>query len=92
MVRTLDAKLDTVCKLEVPQYPEGSEPIYMSFVVHHRDRQKQRHLRSRGVDTTTGYMNDMANHELFLSFLRVVQMLKKQMLNFFIYPCIRIYL
>lgn len=65
----LDAKLDTVPHLEVPQYPEGSEPIYMSFVVHHRDRQKLAEaLRSRGVDTTTGYMNDMANHDLFPEF------------------------
>ena len=36
----LDAKLDTVSSLGVPEYPEGSEPIYMSFVVHHRDRQE----------------------------------------------------
>ena len=65
----LDAKLDAVANLEVPEYPEGSEPIYMSFVVHHRDRQKLAEaLRSRGVDTTTGYMNDMAHHELFPEF------------------------
>ena len=65
----LDAKLDAVANLEVPQYPEGSEPIYMSFVVHHRDRQKLAEaLRSRGVDTTTGYMNDMAHHDLFPEF------------------------
>jgi len=26
-------------------------------------------LRARGVDTTTGYMNDMAHHELFPEFI-----------------------
>ena len=65
----LDGQLSSVANLGVPQYPEGSEPIYMSFVVHHKDRSKLADaLRSRGVDTTTGYMNDMANNELFPEF------------------------
>lgn len=65
----LDQHLDSVSNLGVPEYPEKSEPIYMSFVVHHRDRVKLAEaLRSRGVDTTTGYMNDMAHHELFPEF------------------------
>ena len=38
----------------------------MSFVVHHRDRKNLADaLRERGVDTTTGYMNDMSDHPLF---------------------------
>ena len=50
----------------VPAYPEGSEPIYMSFVVHHENRDGlMSALRARGVDTTTGYMNDLSDHELF---------------------------
>ena len=52
--------------LGVPSYPNGAEPIYMSFVVHHKDRQKLADaLRQRGVDTTTGYMNNMSDHPLF---------------------------
>ena len=50
----------------------------MSFVVHHRDRQRLAEaLRSRGVDTTTGYMNDMAHHDLFRSSLPSVPMHRK---------------
>ncbi len=65
----LDQHLQSVSNLGVPTYPEKSEPIYMSFVVHHRDRQKLAEaLRARGVDTTTGYMNDMAHHDLFPEF------------------------
>ena len=89
----MDAKLDSVASLGVPEYPEGSEPIYMSFVVHHRDRQRLAEaLRSRGVDTTTGYMNDMAHHDLFGSFAPSVPMHKRQMLSCFTYLCIRTYL
>ena len=55
--------------LLVPTYPEGAEPIYMSFVVHHARRDDlARLLRARGVDTTVGYMNDMSDHELFPQF------------------------
>lgn len=52
--------------VQLPAYPPGSQPIYMSFVLHHRDREAlASELRARGVDTTTGYMNDMADHPLF---------------------------
>ena len=65
----LDKELKNVPGLTVPTYPEDAEPIYMSFVVHHRDRKGlERELRARGVDTTTGYMNDMSSHELFPEF------------------------
>ena len=64
--RSLDAGLAHVPGLTVPEYPGGSEPIYMSFVVHHAQRDALMvALRSRGVDTTTGYMNDLSNHPLF---------------------------
>jgi dTDP-4-amino-4,6-dideoxygalactose transaminase len=50
----------------VPAYPTGSEPIYMSFVVHHDRRDElATELRKRGVDTTTGYMNAFGDHPLF---------------------------
>lgn len=64
--RALDQGLAHVEGLEVPTYPEGSEPIYMSFVVHHPNRDAlMAALRSSGVDTTTGYMNDLSDHPLF---------------------------
>jgi dTDP-4-amino-4,6-dideoxygalactose transaminase len=64
--RALDLSLAHVPGLTVPSYPEGSEPIYMSFVVHHRSRdQLMAALRDRGVDTTIGYMSSLGNHELF---------------------------
>ena len=64
--QALDAGLAHVPGLGVPAYPEGSEPIYMSFVVHHENRDGlMTALRARGVDTTTGYMNDLSDHELF---------------------------
>ena len=64
--RALDSGLGHVPGLMVPTYPEGSEPIYMSFVVHHPNRDAlMLALRSRGVDTTTGYMNDLSDHPLF---------------------------
>ncbi|MAY79162.1 MAG: hypothetical protein CL930_00070 [Deltaproteobacteria bacterium] len=64
--RALDAGLAHVPGLDVPAYPEGSEPIYMSFVVHHPNRDAlAAALRSRGVDTTTGYMNNLSDHPLF---------------------------
>jgi hypothetical protein len=57
--------------LSLPTYPEGAEPIYMSFVVHHPRRDAlMSSLRKRGVDTTTGYMNDCSDHELFPQFRR----------------------
>jgi dTDP-4-amino-4,6-dideoxygalactose transaminase len=62
----LDHALGDIEGLGVPAYPQGSEPIYMSFVVHHADRdQLMLALRARGVDTTTGYMNDLSDHPLF---------------------------
>ena len=36
--RMLDERLAHVPGLLVPTYPEGAEPIYMSFVVHHARR------------------------------------------------------
>ena len=43
----------------------------MSFVVHHPDRNALAEgLRARGVDTTTGYMNDMSDHPLFQEYKR----------------------
>lgn len=64
--RVLDRQLANVPGLETPQYPEGSEPIYMSFVVHHADRDGlAAALRKRGVDTTIGYMSNCAASPLF---------------------------
>ena len=65
----LDRALQDVSGLTTPKYPEKSEPIYMSFVVHHKDRKGlEKELRKRGVDTTTGYMNDLSDHELFMDY------------------------
>ena len=65
----LDTNLQSVSNLSAPEYPKDAEPIYMSFVVHHKDRKKlAQALLRRGVDTTTGYMNDMSTHELFPEF------------------------
>ena len=64
--RALDQGLAHVSGLDVPAYPEGAEPIYMSFVVHHPDRDAlMAELRTHGVDTTTGYMSDLSDHPLF---------------------------
>ena len=64
--RALDAGLAHVPELLTPEYPEGSEPIYMSFVVHHQHREAlAAALRSRGVDTTVGYMSDLSTSPLF---------------------------
>jgi dTDP-4-amino-4,6-dideoxygalactose transaminase len=69
--RFLDEHLAHVPHLAVPSYPEGAEPIYMSFVVHHERRDDlMAALRKRGVDTTTGYMNDCSDHPLFPEFRR----------------------
>lgn len=69
--RFLDDHLANVPNLTVPEYPEGAEPIYMSFVVHHERRDDlMAALRKRGVDTTTGYMNDCSDHPLFPKFRR----------------------
>lgn len=69
--RTLDEQLANVPGLLVPSYPEGAEPIYMSFVVHHPRRDAlMAALRRRGVDTTIGYMNDCSDHPLFPAFRR----------------------
>ncbi len=64
--RFLDGSLGHVSELGVPCYPEGSEPIYMSFVVHHPNREGlAKELRKRGVDTTIGYMSNCADSPLF---------------------------
>lgn len=69
--RFLDEHLAHVPGLTTPIYPEGAEPIYMSFVVHHRKRGAlMAALRARGVDTTTGYMNDCSDHPLFPDYRR----------------------
>ncbi|MEE2751035.1 MAG: aminotransferase class I/II-fold pyridoxal phosphate-dependent enzyme [Myxococcota bacterium] len=64
--RYLDEALANLAELVPPSYPKGSEPIYMSFVVHHtcRDELAQA-LRRHGVDTTVGYMSNCSNSELF---------------------------
>jgi perosamine synthetase len=62
----LDQALAGIPGVEVPTYPDGAEPIYMSFVVHHARRDAfMAALRARGVDTTVGYMNDCSDHPLF---------------------------
>ncbi|MCB9779692.1 MAG: DegT/DnrJ/EryC1/StrS family aminotransferase [Alphaproteobacteria bacterium] len=67
--RRLDEGLAHVPGLTVPTYPEGAEPIYMSFVCHHHDRQGlAAALRSRGVDTTIGYMSDCSSNPIFSEF------------------------
>ena len=64
--RFLDESLGHIQGLGVPVYPEGAEPIYMSFVVHHPDREGLAcELRKRGVDTTIGYMSNCADSALF---------------------------
>jgi len=64
--QALDAALAHVDGLQPPKYPQGAEPIYMSFVVHHADRDRLAEaLRARGVDTTIGYMSNMSDHPLF---------------------------
>ncbi len=64
--RHLDAALAHVPGLTTPEYPPGSEPIYMSFVVHHPRRDDlAAELRRRGVDTTVGYMGAYGDHPLF---------------------------
>lgn len=64
--KALDSGLQSIPHLAVPSYPTGSEPIYMSFVVHHSARKELTEaLRERGIDTTTGYMNDLSDHPLF---------------------------
>ncbi len=64
--RALDAGLAHVPGLGVPTYPDGAEPIYMSFAVHHSQRDSlMAALRARGVDTTIGYMNDHSSSALF---------------------------
>jgi len=69
--RALDQGLAHVNGLDVPAYPDGAEPIYMSFVVHHPDRDAlMAELRAHGVDTTTGYMSDLSDHPLFAEYKR----------------------
>jgi perosamine synthetase len=64
--RFLDDSLGNLSDLGVPAYPEGAEPIYMSFVVHHANRAGlAKELRKRGVDTTIGYMSNCADSGLF---------------------------
>lgn len=67
--RALDQGLAHVPGLTVPTYPPGAEPIYMSFVVHHKKRDAlAAALRKRGVDTTIGYMNDHSSSEIFAAY------------------------
>jgi dTDP-4-amino-4,6-dideoxygalactose transaminase len=69
--RALDAALANVEGILTPEYPAAAEPIYMSFVVHHPDREAfMAGLRRRGVDTTFGYMSDCSDHVLFPEFRR----------------------
>lgn len=67
--RRLDQGLAHVPGLTTPTYPQGAEPIYMSFVCHHARRDDlSAALRSRGVDTTVGYMSDLSTNPLFAEF------------------------
>ena len=67
--KKLDDALAGMANLETPEYPLGAEPIYMSFVVHHQNRDAfAKALRSRGVDTTVGYMSDLSDHPLFAEY------------------------
>lgn len=69
--RWLDEHLANVEGVTLPEYPPGSEPIYMSFVIHHPRRDLlMKALLKRGVDTTVGYMNDCSDHPLFPEFRR----------------------
>jgi len=69
--RALDSGLAGAEGLTLPSYPDGADPIYMSFVLHHANRDGlMQALRNRGVDTTTGYMNDLSDHPLFTDFRR----------------------
>lgn len=69
--RALDDGLAGAEGLTLPTYPEGADPIYMSFVVHHAHRDKlMTALRGHGVDTTTGYMSDLSDHPLFAAHRR----------------------
>ena len=62
----LDEHLQNIPGLTVPSYPKGADPIYMSFVVHHKNREGfARALRRRGVDTTIGYMSNCSDNDLF---------------------------
>ena len=64
--RALDMGWKGFSDLGVPFYPDGADPIYMSFVVHHKDRKSlENSLRDVGIDTTIGYMNNMSDHTLF---------------------------
>lgn len=61
--RWLDEHLRGVPGVGLPEYPDGAEPIYMSFVVHHARRDAfMAALRRRGIDTTHGYMDDCSDH------------------------------
>jgi dTDP-4-amino-4,6-dideoxygalactose transaminase len=67
--RWMDEHLANISGITLPTYPEGAEPIYMSFVIHHPKRdQLMAELRCRGIDTTVGYMNDCSDHPLFPEF------------------------
>jgi dTDP-4-amino-4,6-dideoxygalactose transaminase len=69
--RYLDEHMANVEGILTPRYPDGAEPIYMSWVVHHPRRvELMNALRSRGVDTTIGYMAHCADHHLFADFKR----------------------
>lgn len=47
-------------------WPDGAEPIFMSYVVQHPDRERfAAALLRRGIDTTVGYMTDGASSPLF---------------------------
>ena len=79
--------------MEIGAYPEGAEPIYMSFVVHHPDRDAlMAALRKRGVDTTTGYMSDLSDHPLFKRFSRAcpnATQAMKELLHIPVHPNLR---
>lgn len=67
--RALDEALANVGGILTPEYPAGSEPIYMSFVIHHPKRDALMvALRKRGVDTTIGYMTNGSDSDLFPEF------------------------
>jgi perosamine synthetase len=88
--QALDMALAGTQGLDLPRYPDGSGPIYMSFVVHHRDRKAlAARLLADGVDTTTGYMNDLSDHHLFADYRRScpnASLANRQLLHLPVHP------
>lgn len=62
----LAERLAHVPGLTLPSWPKGADPIFMSFVVQHPNREDfARALRRRRIDTTIGYMTDASTSPIF---------------------------